>query len=90
MADESQERIFALLDLLSVEVAQGRKDVAEFRIEIRQELRNEIGSLRNEVRSGFERIDRRFGRLETRVEGVENEQRSFRLEFERRIAPLEG
>jgi hypothetical protein len=78
VADADQQKILVLLDLLAVQVA-----------ETREELRDEIGTLRHEVRSGFERVDRRMGRLETRVESIKTEQRSFRREFERRIAPLE-
>jgi archaellum component FlaC len=52
--------------------------------------------LRNEMRLGFSRVDRRLGNIENRVEHLETEVhdvkidlRSFRNEFERRIAPLE-
>jgi predicted nucleic acid-binding Zn-ribbon protein len=88
MEHEAQAKVLQLLDVISVEVAANRSDTAE---------------LRNEVRAGFGRVDRRLGNLETRVEGVETELRSvetrvrsvetelrsFRGEFNRRIAPLE-
>jgi hypothetical protein len=52
--------------------------------------------LRNEMRAGFGRVERRIGNLEICVENVETEVRvlqtdlrSFRGEFERRIAALE-
>ena len=78
MEEEVQTKILTLLDALTVEV-----------ISSREELRGEIGSLRTEVRSGFARVDRRLGNLETGVENIETDLRSFRGEFERRIAPLE-
>jgi hypothetical protein len=100
VADETQAKILQLLDVISVEVAATRTELREeFRREIgglRNDLHGEIGGLRNEMRTGFDRVDRRFGNLETRVESLETEVqtvkvdlRSFRGEFERRIAPLE-
>ena len=74
MKDEAQAKILKLLDVISVEVAANRSDTSE---------------LRAEMRSGFGRVERRLGNLEIRVQNVETELRSFRCEFERRIAPLE-
>jgi len=88
MEDEAQAKILGLLDVISVEVAANRSVTAE---------------LRNEVRAGFGRVDRRLGNLETCVEGVETELRSvktelrsvetelrsFRGEFDRRVTALE-
>ncbi len=74
MNDETEAKILHLLDAIAVEVAAGRNDTAEHR---------------KETRAGFDRVDRRLGNLETRVEDVETEVRAFRNEFERRIAPLE-
>ena len=81
MENEAQAKILQLLDVISVEVAANRTDTSE---------------LRDEMRSGFSRVERRLGNLEIRVENVETEVRivqtdlrSFRGEFERRIAPLE-
>jgi len=81
MEDEAQAKILQLLDVISVEVAANRNDTSE---------------LRDEMRAGFGRVERRLGNLEIRVENVEKELRvvqtdlrSFRGEFERRIAPLE-
>lgn len=88
MEDEAQAKILQLLDGISVEVAANR---------------NETSELRNAMRAGFGRVERRLGNLENRVENVETELqivesdlrtvqtdlRSFRGEFERRVAPLE-
>ena len=88
MENEAQAKILQLLDVISVEVAANRIDTSE---------------LRDEMRAGFGRVERRLGNLEVRVENVETELRivqtnlrtvqtdltSFRGEFERRIAPLE-
>ena len=81
MENDVQAQILHLLDMISVEVGASRADNSE---------------LRNEVRAGFGRVERRLGNLEVRVESVETELqmvktdlRSFRGEFERRIAPLE-
>ena len=89
MEDGVQAKIFQLLDVISIELAANRD-------EIRDELRKETGGLRDEMRLGFSRVERRLGNLETRVEGletrvggVETELRSFRCEFDRRITPLE-
>ncbi len=99
MNEETQLRIFNLLDVLAVEIVESRKDINE-----------RIDSLQTEMRQGFDRLERRLGNVETRVEGLEDavegletrfegleigverltiEQRSFRQEFELRIAPLE-
>ena len=81
MNDETGARILTLLDVLSVQMAEGHG-----------ELRRDIRGLDANV-SGLDakvdRLDRRLGRVETRVEGVEIELRLFRHEFERRIAPPE-
>jgi hypothetical protein len=74
MESAAEAKILHLLDVISVEVAANR---------------NETTGLRNEMRCGFNRVERRLGNLENRVEGLETDLRSFRGEFERRIAPLE-
>jgi hypothetical protein len=88
MENKAEAKILQLLDVISVEVAATRSETSE---------------LRNEMRAGFGRVDRRFGNLENRIESLETEVqivktdlksvkielRSFRGEFERRIAPLE-
>jgi hypothetical protein len=91
-----QAKILQLLDLIAVEVAANRTETAKLGADLRAELRGEASTLRNgtaelraEMRHGFGRVERRLGNLETRVEGIETELRSFRGEFERRIAPLE-
>lgn len=79
MEEKAQTKILHLLDVISVEVAANR---------------NETASIGTEMRAGFDRVDRRLGNLVTRVENLEAEVqtvktdvRSFRREFERRIAP---
>jgi hypothetical protein len=89
MESETEAKILRLLDVISLEVAATRNELRdEFRGEI-SGLRNEFSGLRTEMRTGFNRVERRLGNLETRVEGVETDLRSFRAEFERRITPLE-
>ena len=53
------------------------------------ELSGKLDEHRRETAMGFDRVDRRFGRLETRVEVIENDLLEFRAEFEKRVAPLE-
>ena len=77
MNDETEARLFTLLDVISVEVAAGRNDIRGLDAKV------------TELDTKVERLDRRLGRVETRVEGVETELRLFRHEFERRISPLE-
>jgi hypothetical protein len=67
-------KVLQLLDVIAVEVAANRTDTAE---------------LRAEMRSGFNRVDRRLGNLENRVGDLETQLRSFRGEFDRRITALE-
>jgi hypothetical protein len=81
MESETGAQILHRLDVLSVEVAATRNEFSG--------LRSEFSGLRTEMRTGFQRVDRRLGNLQNRVERVETELRSFRSEFERRIAPLE-
>ncbi len=95
MADGTQEKILKLLDTIALEVGalrtEMRSEIGTLGSEIgtlRNEMRTEIGTLRTKMREGFERVGRRLGNVETRVENIETEQRSFRREFERRIAPL--
>ena len=88
MSDETASKILALLDVLAIEVGAGRNDTRTLDAKVTS-LSVETAELRTEMRAGFNRVDRRLGNLETRVEGVETELRSFRHEFERRISPLE-
>jgi len=67
-------KVLQLLDVIAVEVAANRTDTAE---------------LRAEMRTGFNRVDRRLGNLENRVGDLETQLRSFRGEFDRRITALE-
>jgi archaellum component FlaC len=96
MNSEAETKIIQMLDVISVEVVttknELRAEIAGSKDELRgelSELRGELSELRAEVRVGFNRVDRRLGRLETRVEHIESDLGSFRGEFERRIAPLE-
>jgi len=77
-----------MLDVLAIEVAEGRREFVGFRADM-----NEFCA---ETGANFNRIDRRLGNIETRVENIETKVedlgsglRSFRGDFERRIAPLE-
>ena len=91
MNDETEARLFTLLDVISVEVAAGRNDIRGLDAKV-SSLDAKVGSLDAKVSSldaKVDRLDRRLGRVETRVEGVETELRLFRHEFERRISPLE-
>jgi hypothetical protein len=57
--DQSFERVFKLLDVLSVEVALGR---------------NETAGLRKDVEFGFQGVDRRLGKIESRIEALEDQK----------------
>ncbi len=85
MNEDTGTRILKLLDVLSVNVAQGH---AELRNDIRG-LDAKVNDLDAKIGNGFERVERRLGKLESRIENVETEGREFRKEFERRVAPLE-
>ena len=84
MNDETEARLFTLLDVISVEVAAGRNDIRGLDAKV-----SSLDAKVTELDTKVERLDRRLGRVETRVEGVETELRLFRHEFERRISPLE-
>jgi hypothetical protein len=88
MNDETERKILQLLDTLALEVAAGRNDTRGLDAKVTS-LDAKVTSLDAKVTSGFERVERRLGHLETRVEEIETDLRSFRGEFERRIAPLE-
>jgi hypothetical protein len=64
MAEQFEERVLRMLDALSV-------GLVAMRDELRTEFRNEIGSLRTEMREGFGRIERRIGHSENRIEDLE-------------------
>ena len=92
MSEGTEAKTLHLLGVISAEVLANRGDTAELRADLRSEsagFRSEPAQLRKEVRAGFTRVDRRLGNLETRVEPVETELRSFRGEFELRVALLE-
>ncbi len=88
MNEETENKMLALLDVISVEVAASRVDIGRLDAKVAS-LDAGLTSLNTQVISGFERVERRLGHLETRVEDVEIEARLFRKEFERRVAPLE-
>jgi archaellum component FlaC len=89
MNREVVAKILQMLDVISVEVVTTKNELRAEIAGAKYELRAEMSELRDEVRVGFNRVDRRLGRLETRVEHIETDLGSFRGEFERRIAPLE-
>jgi len=74
MADETQQKILHLLDVLSVEVNATRAGVE---------------ALATQTSAGFERVERRLAHVEMRVETVETELRAFRGEFDHRVSSLE-
>jgi hypothetical protein len=94
MADDAtQLKILQLLDVLSVEVGAIRTEThAGFeavRTEVemvRSEMRGEFESVRTEMHAGFERVGRRLGNLETRVEAGEAQ----RGDLEQRVSSLEA
>lgn len=88
MSDETQNKVLQLLDVISVEVAATRQETAA-NSEAIVAMREETAELGTEMRAGFGRVERRLGHIEVRVETVETELRSFRGEFERRVAALE-
>jgi trimeric autotransporter adhesin len=91
MNDETGTKILKLLDVISIEVAAGRNDIRSIDAKVTS-LDAKVTSLDAKVTSldaKVERIDYRLCRVETRVEDVETGLRSFRQEFERRVAPLE-
>jgi hypothetical protein len=100
MGDDIQRKIFALLDVLSVEVGATRAGFEALSVEtrslsvemrsgfadIRDEMRSGFANIREEMRSGFGRVERRLGNLETRVE--DGEARADRTDL--RLASLES
>jgi hypothetical protein len=67
---ETQAKILSLVDTISVQVAKTNADVSALRSEFSElregvsELRRDVTGLRHEVRSGFDRLDRRIAPLE--------------------------
>jgi hypothetical protein len=78
--EQNFERVFKLLDVLSVEVALNRNETVEVRADVgglRGELgglRGEVGGLRKDMEFGFERVDRRLGNIESRIEALEDKK----------------
>jgi RimJ/RimL family protein N-acetyltransferase len=103
--EETETKVLALLDVIAVEVAASRADIGRLDAKVASldtkvasldtkvtSLDTKVTSLDTKVTSletRFDRVDQRLGRIETRVEGLETEVRTFRLEFERRVAPRE-
>lgn len=76
MAEEFQDKVIRMLDVLATEVASHatRFDMIDKRFDA--------------VDERFDRLERRFDRLESRVEGAETELRDFRGDFNRRVGAL--
>jgi len=86
--EQMTAKILGVLDVIAIAVAEHRTETAEHRKET-TEHRKETTEHCIETRAGFERVERRLGNLQTRVESLETNVRDFRIDFERRIAPLE-
>jgi hypothetical protein len=84
MNEQTETRSFTLLDVIATEVTATRSELRGLEAKVAADIR----ALDAKVTSGFERVER-LGHLEARVEGVEAEAQLFRMEFERRVAPLE-
>jgi predicted RNase H-like nuclease (RuvC/YqgF family) len=90
MADDAPlPQILHLLGVLSVQVGATQAGV--------QRLESRVDSLATEMRTGFDRVERRLGNLETRVEGIETrlERVETRVEsiaenLEKRVSALES
>jgi hypothetical protein len=78
MEDEAQAKILQFLDVIFVEVAANRGE----RSSLRSELHLETSSLRDEMRAGFGRVERRLGNLENRVKDVETELRVVQTDLQ--------
>jgi hypothetical protein len=70
MESETEAKILRLLDVISVEVSDLRNDFSGLRAEF-SDLRNDVSllrggvnGLRSEMRSGFDRLERRIEPLE--------------------------
>ena len=80
MAEDDQlQRIFSLLDVLSVQAGATQAGVDALREETRNGFERVERRLGN-VETRLEGVERRLGSVETRVEGVETELRTFRNE----------
>ena len=89
MAEDDQlQRIFSLLDVLSVQAGATHAGVDALREETRNGFERVERRLGN-VETRLEGVERRLGNVETRVEGVETELRAFRNETNRRVSSLE-
>jgi len=84
MDSEAETKIIAMLDVLAIEVAEGRRDTAALRVEVRAD----VATLRSEVSTGFNRVERRLDRLESRVENVEMGMRAI-ADLDNRVTRLE-
>jgi hypothetical protein len=80
MDSEAETKIIAMLDVLAIEVAEGRRDTSALRVE--------VATFRSEVSTGFNRVERRLDRLESRVENVEIGMRAI-ADLDNRVTRLE-
>jgi len=84
MDSGAEKKIIAMLDVLAIEVAEGRRDTSALRVEVRAD----VATLRSEVSAGFNRVERRLDRLESRVENVETGMRAI-VDLDNRVTVLE-
>jgi outer membrane murein-binding lipoprotein Lpp len=79
VSEETETKIFALLDIISVEVVAGRSDIRALDAKVTA-LDAKVTALDAKVTALDAKVDhlhRRLGRVETRVEGVETEIKCF-------------
>ena len=95
MNDNAEAKLFTLSDLVARRTEEIHENVLALGVKVdthRCEAlahRQETNEMRRKMDSGFARVVRRLGRIETRVEDVETELRAFRGDFERRVTRLE-
>ena len=95
MDDNAEAKLLTLLDLVARRTEEIHENVLALGIKVDTRggealaHRQETNEMRRRMDSGFARIDRRLGRIETRVEDVEIELRAFRVDFEHRVTRLE-
>ncbi len=73
MDSGAEKKIIAMLDVLAFEVAEGHRDTVALCVEVRAD----VATLRSEVSAGFNRVEWRLDRLESRVENVETCMRAI-------------
>jgi outer membrane murein-binding lipoprotein Lpp len=96
MADDLQPKIVALLDALSEQVATVVTTVAALGTKVDaldakvDALDAKVDQIDGAMRFGFARIERRLGNVETRLEGLEGEFKTFRIAIDVRVSTLES